>query len=86
MLSGLSEDVRAVHTRMWNEKTQPEISKRLNALTAARNLLEQRSHLLLTEIPKAIGAGWDKVSALRSASSDFERALISDRFVTNPLA
>jgi hypothetical protein len=84
ILSGMTEEARSIHTRMWNEKAQREVSKRLNALTKARDHLERRLPLVLPQIMAAVGASWQKVNDLKAASNDFEASLILNRF-DNPV-
>lgn len=55
MLSGLSKEMHAHFTRLYNEMTKPETAKRLKALTAARDHLNQRGSLVLREMTKAVG-------------------------------
>jgi hypothetical protein len=71
---------RANHSCMWNAKAQPVVAKRLDALTAARDLLDARSGLIFKQVTKALGADWRQIDALKNASSEFEKSLIINRF------
>ncbi|WP_347313497.1 hypothetical protein [Defluviimonas sp. SAOS-178_SWC] len=55
MLSGLSKEMHAHFTRLYNEMTKPEATKRLKALTAARSYLERHGPQVLKESIKAVG-------------------------------
>lgn len=55
MLSGISEDMRAVLIREFHEQFNPEMAKRLRAVTAARDMINERLPLLRKELKKAVG-------------------------------
>jgi hypothetical protein len=76
MLSGLTPEMHALSTRSWNQKAQPEINARLEALTKARALVNERAPLLLTEFEKTTGSKWATINKLRSAQTDAEKAFI----------
>jgi len=66
-LSGLNDDSQKLYVRMYRERMEPVKAKRLKALTAARQLIEQRGGLVFAELEKAVGASPQKVAALRKA-------------------
>ena len=55
LLSGLSKEMHAHFTRLYNEMTKPETTKRLKALTAARTQLENKGGLVIREMERAVG-------------------------------
>lgn len=75
-LSGMTEEMRAIRTRMYHEAKSPEAAKRLKVSRAAAEMMETRSHFISTEITKAIGADWSKVKRLREAQTAAEQSLI----------
>ena len=75
MLSGLTRLEVAQYTRIWRERSQPELANRLAVMQKAFNLLGERSGLVLSEAEKLIGADRAKVNALRDADTKFSRAL-----------
>ncbi len=75
-LSGMSDDERAIRTRMYHEMRQPIVAKRLKVMGAALEMLETRGPLLFKEMEKAVGASSRKVAALRSAKTTAEAAFI----------
>jgi len=74
-LSGMGNDERQLRTRMFHEQQNPEVSKRLKVMHAARALMEKRSGLVFNEVEKAIGSSWDKVKSLRTSQGKAEQAL-----------
>jgi hypothetical protein len=76
MLSGLTPEMHALSTRKWNQKNQPEISARLEALQAARKLVEDRGPLLHLEFEKTTGSTWARINKLRTAQTEAERAFV----------
>lgn len=75
-LSGLSEEMVAVYTRMHAEKIYPAVAQRLKVSKAAAELMGNRGGLILTEISKAVGADWAKVKRLRETQDATEQAFI----------
>lgn len=73
-LSGMSEQEKIYHTRRYHEHNNPGVAKRLDVMKAARKLVEERGALFHTEIPKAMGAEWDKVNKLKKAKNEAEQA------------
>lgn len=54
-LSGLDSDAQKVLTRMYHERTSPDMAQRLKMMTAAKELFEQRGGLVLTTLNRAVG-------------------------------
>lgn len=54
-LSGLTDEFKATFTRMYRERTSPDIAKRLKVMTAAKELLESKGGLIFTQLEKAVG-------------------------------
>lgn len=75
-LSGMSDDERAVRTRMYHEMRQPVVAKRLKVMRAALEMLETRSSLVWGEFEKGIGSSARKVAALRNAKTEAEKAFL----------
>lgn len=75
-LSGLSDEMQAHFTRSLHEQRTPEIAARLGVMRRALQLVESRAGLILTEVPKALGADWTTVQKLRKAASAGEQALL----------
>lgn len=75
-LSGQSDTDIQYYTRQYNEKKFPLLSKRLEVMNGALNLLNERSALIFPEIEKAIGAPALMVKRLRDAKNDAEKAFI----------
>jgi|GEM_PF-502838 len=81
-LSGMTEEMRAIRTRMYHEAKAPDAAKRLRISQKAAEMMETRSHYIGTEITKAIGADWAKVKRLREAQDAAEQAfIVKDRTV-----
>lgn len=75
-LSGLSDEERAVRTRMYHELKSPDVAKRLKVMRSALDLIHRRGPLLWKEMAKAVGASPEKVKKLREAKSVAEQAFI----------
>lgn len=75
-LSGIEPGMQASLVRLYREKAQPDMAKRLKAMHGARQLLEERSGLLHTELAKAVGLPPHKVKQLRDAKNAAERAFV----------
>jgi hypothetical protein len=76
MLSGLTPEMHALSTRKWNQKAQPEVSARFEALTKARALVNDRAPLLLTEFEKTTGSTWARINKLKTQQTEAERAFV----------
>jgi len=55
MLSGITEEMRAVLVREYHEQFNPGLAKRLRAVTAARAQIDGKLGLLRRELKKAVG-------------------------------
>jgi hypothetical protein len=76
MLSGLDANMAKVLLREYHTKHQPQMAKRLAALTAARDKIERDAGKLFPAMEKAVGMAPHKVKALREARSAAEAAFI----------
>jgi hemoglobin-like flavoprotein len=85
-LSGLSDEMATVYSRMFNEKNYPEVAKRLKASKAAQSLLERTSALIMKEMTKAISADWPTIKRLRETNDASEQAfIVRDRTAELPV-
>jgi hypothetical protein len=75
-LSGMSDQERAARTRIFNETQNPQVTKQLKAMQAARDLIVTRGPLFLGQIEQAIGAQWRTIKRLREAHTAAEQAFI----------
>lgn len=75
-LSGVDAGMQSVLLRLYREKTNPQMAKRLKAMEGAKALLDERSGLLHSELEKAVGLPPHKVQQLRNAKSAAERAFV----------
>lgn len=75
LLSGISKVEQQTWTRRFHEKAQPQVASRLAAMKRGLEMVERSAPLVLIETEKALGASWDKVSRLKSASTAAEAAL-----------
>lgn len=71
-LSGLTDDMRTVLTRMLHEKQNPALVQRLTLLRATAEKIERDGPLVIIEMQKAVGA---KAGTVRSIDTANERAL-----------
>lgn len=76
-LSGIDANTSRVLTRMWHERTSPDLATKLKAVRGAKAVIEQRGGLLFKEIEKAMGAPWSKVNELRKGN---DKALAALKF------
>ena len=74
-LSGLSRERHAMLVRQYNELTQPEAAKRLRVMLAARQHIESKGPLILTQIEQALGWKWQKVQDARARHKAAEDVL-----------
>lgn len=74
-LSGISEVERTARTKMHHLKNAPDVAKRLEVMKGARQLLEARGGLVLTEVEKAIGTSWAVIKRLREENGKATAAL-----------
>lgn len=75
-LSGLTADFQKTYTRMWHERTSPDMAKRLRAMVGAKELIERNAPLLFGAMEKAVGAPPHKARALREAKTAAERHFV----------
>jgi hypothetical protein len=73
-LSGVSPVEKEMFTRKFNEARAPEVAKRLEVMTKAQELLQQRAGLVFTEIEKAIGAPRSRIDAIRKGDKAMKAA------------
>jgi hypothetical protein len=75
-LSGLTDEMQAVLTRMFHAKHNPLKEKRLKAAKAGLDLIVERSGLVHAELEKAVGAAPHKIQKIRFARSAAEAAFV----------
>lgn len=75
-LCGMTDQERALRTRMYHEQQNPKVSAQLNAMNTARDLVLNRGPLVFSEVTRAIGADWRKIKRLREARSAADQAFI----------
>ena len=75
-LSGLTDEMQAVLTRMFHAKHNPLKEKRLKAARAGLELVGKRQGLVFAELEKAIGAAPHKIAAIRKSKTAAEAALV----------
>lgn len=75
-LSGIDASIQSTLLRMYREKSNPQLAKRLRAMQQAKDLIETRSGLLHSQLEAAVGMAPHKVQRLRKANSEAEAALI----------
>jgi hypothetical protein len=75
-LSGLTADFQKTYTRMWHERTSPDMAKRLRAMVGAKELIERNGPLLFGEMTRAVGAPPHKARALREAKTAAEKHFV----------
>ncbi|CUA82480.1 hypothetical protein Ga0061063_1296 [Gulbenkiania indica] len=76
-LSGLDANFQKTYTRMWHERTSPDLAQKLKAVRGAKAVIEQRGALIFKEVEKAMGAPWTRVQALREGN---DKALAALKF------
>jgi hypothetical protein len=75
-LSGLEPGMQASLLKLYREKSNPAMAKRLKAMTNAKALIEERGGLVLKEMEKAVGLPPHKVQQLRQAKTQSEQAFV----------
>jgi len=75
-LSGLTADFQQTYTRMWHEKTSPDMAKRLRAMVGAKEMIERNGPLVFSAMEKAVGAPPHKAKRLREAKTAAERHFV----------
>jgi hypothetical protein len=76
ILSGIDANMQKTLTRMYHERHNPAMAKRLKVMTAAKVLIEERAGLVFKELEKAVGAPPHKAKALREAKTAAEKAFV----------
>ena len=74
-LSGLSDEMQAMLLRQWHEKANPKAAKRLRAMTAVMDLIQDRAPLIRTELERAVGKSPSVAQLLRDKHNAAEKAL-----------
>lgn len=74
-LSGLTDEMQAVLRRLWNEKANPTASKRLRAMRAAMDLIQDRGPLIHKEMERVVGKSPAYAKMLRDKHNAAEKAL-----------
>ena len=75
-LSGLQAEEQKHYTRTYHEATNPELTRRLQVMTKAKEKLEQSKRIIRAEMDKAVGASKSEIDKLRTGSSEAEDELI----------
>lgn len=75
-LSGFTDEMKATHTRLYHEHTNPGTARRLRVIKAALDIVMDRAPMMFTHSEKLIGADRRKVAALRKAKTEAEAAFI----------
>jgi len=75
-LSGIEPDMAKALLRIYREKSNPAMAKRLKALTSAKAYIEKNGSLVLKELERAVGARADQVQRLRNARTKSEAAFV----------
>ncbi len=75
-LSGIGADMQKTFTRIYHERHNPQVAKRLKAMQAAKVMIEDRGGLVFKAMEKAVGTQPYKVKALREAKNAAEQAFI----------
>ena len=74
-LSGLTDEMQAVLRRQWNEKANPTASKRLRAMRAVMDLIQDRAPLIHKELERVVGKPPAYAKMLRDKHNAAEKAL-----------
>lgn len=75
LLSGLTPLERDMFTRRFRETSQPGLAQRLAVMVKAKEILNDRSGLVMKRAQELIGADRSKVAALRAAHAKFSTAM-----------
>lgn len=74
-LSGLTDDMRKVLTRMWHERQQPALVQRLTLMRSVLDKLDRDAGKVFTEMEKAVGANPSKLRTIGAAHEAAQAAL-----------
>lgn len=75
-LSGIEAGMQESLLRLYREKSNPAMAKRLKAMTNAKELIEKNGALVFGEMEKAVGMRPDQVQRLRNAKTKAEQAFV----------
>lgn len=75
-LSGLTKELQATYTRLWHERTSPDMAKRLRAFVGAQALIQRNMPILAQQLEMAVGAPPAKAKALRDARTAAEKHFV----------
>ncbi len=75
LLSGLTPLEREMFTRRYREASQPGLTQRLAVMVKAKEMLNDRSGLVMKRAQELVGADRGKVAALRAAHAKFASAM-----------
>jgi hypothetical protein len=75
LLSGLTPLEREMFTRKFRETSQPGLAQRLAVMVKAKEMLNDRSGLVMKRAQELIGAKPDRVAEIRAAQAKFAAAM-----------
>lgn len=67
--------MHAMLLRQWHEKANPLAAKRIRAMTAAMDIIQDRTALLHKELERLVGKPAAQAKALRDRNATAERLL-----------
>ncbi len=74
-LSGMDAGMQTTLTRFWNERSQPEKTKRLHVMRQAKAMIERDAGKVFAAMEKAVGGQFDKANKVRQAQAAADKAL-----------
>ena len=74
-LSGLTDEMQAMLLRQWHEKANPKAAKRLRAMRAVMDLIQDRAPLIHKELERVVGKSPAYAKMLRDKHNAAEKAL-----------
>lgn len=74
-LSGLTDEWQAMLLRQWHEKANPKAAKRLRAMRAVMDLIQDRAPLIHKELERVVGKSPAYAKMLRDKHIAAEKAL-----------
>lgn len=75
-LSGLTDLEHRHYTKLFHQKTHPEISTQIDLMSSALDKLKKAHKVIRKQFDEAIGASAVEVAKLRAANSSAEEALV----------
>ena len=72
-LSGIDPEAQAVLLRMWHEKANPTAGKRLRAMKAAAELMDNNAGLVFTAMSKVVGVYTDPKTKRKFTAADLRK-------------